>query len=138
LAEGADGIVESFGSSARVWPPIPIEYGIDHVGDLRGGSVCDSPQSGDDVPVAEELHRRSEVDCFIEVVHAPSGGLACGEECQVPVLGALPGQISDRQSCIPQGETAACRVGVLLAGVAGQMHPGVGGDGSQDGGARCL
>ena len=90
------------------------------------------------MPVAEELHGGGEVDRFVEVADAAGGGLAGGEERQVPALGGLGGQVGDGQCAVPEGEAAAGGVGVLLAGVAGQMHPGVGGYRGQDVGAGCL
>jgi hypothetical protein len=86
--------VEGFGRLGEVrlavWPERSLESGVEDVGDLRGGLVGDGPHGGDDVPVAEELHGDGQVDRFVEVT-VGGGGLAGGQECQVPVAGGLGG-----------------------------------------------
>ena len=119
LAKGADRLVEGLGRLADVWYATSGEHPVDVVGHARGGSIGRSPYGGNDVPVPDELHGCGEVDRFVEVAHAASGGLAGGQECQVPALGGLPGQVGDRRMWRPRGRSR-CEPGRRAAGRRGR------------------
>ena len=75
------------------------------------------------MPVAEELHGGGEVDCLVKVAEAAGGGLAGGQERQVPSPGGLGGEVGDVERTVPEDKSAAVRGGMLLACMAGQVYP---------------